>query len=694
MRELFSGTRGQFLVPAKNIRKPSWFTCAIMLLLAVTMTAVIAKGAKEPALFTAQQAAQGKKIYAMRCAGCHGDQLQGGAAGALAGQAFAVAWGNAGNWGNSKLTVDDLDFIIRTTMPKDSPGKLSAEDYTEVLAFILQQNGYKSGPTPLRAGSPLMKKTRLRFGTANVQEMAPPPLRIEGNPSAVPKGGGPTQEELNHAADSTRNWLYQTHDYSGSRYVALDQINDTNAGQLRAVCAFQTGGEGDFQTNPIVYQGTMYITTLNDTIALDATNCRPKWKYTWTPRAGVVWPMNRGVAIKDGYLVRGTSDGYLLALNAATGKLIWAVKAADTSKGETFTMAPLIYQNLIVIGPAGSENGISGWVGAFRLRDGSLVWKFHTVPGATRQGSKSWGNPKGIKLGGGSVWTPFSLDPKTGTLFVAVTNPAPDLPANLRPGNNLYTNSAVALDIHTGKLLWYEQMVPNDSHDYDLTQVSPLFRAEVDGHDAQLMATVGKDGVLRTIDRKSHKVIYSAPVTTIKNSKVPVTDKGVVACPGPLGGVEWNGPALDRQLNMLYVNAVDWCWKFTSTEKVRYIPGRLYLGGTGEPEPESQGWLTAIDASTGAVKWKYRSSRPMVAAVTATKGNVIFTGEVTGDFLALDARSGKVLYTFNTGGAIGGGVVTYEEGGKQYVAVMSGRPSAHWVNKYPGAPTVFLFALP
>ncbi|MEJ2009920.1 MAG: c-type cytochrome, partial [Acidobacteriota bacterium] len=195
------------------------------------MTAVIAQGAQEPALFTAQQAAQGKKIYAVRCAGCHGDQLQGGAAGALAGPAFARAWASGGKWASSKFTVDDLDFVIRTTMPKDAPGKLSAEDYTEVLAFILQQNGYRSGPTPLRAGSPLMKKTRLRFGAANEQAMAPPPLRIEGNPDAVPKGGGPTQEELSHAADSTSNWLYQTHDYSGSRYVALDQINDTNAGQ-------------------------------------------------------------------------------------------------------------------------------------------------------------------------------------------------------------------------------------------------------------------------------------------------------------------------------------------------------------------------------------------------------------------------------------------------------------------------------
>jgi alcohol dehydrogenase (cytochrome c) len=357
-------------------------------------------------------------------------------------------------------------------------------------------------------------------------------------------------------------------------------------------------------------------------------------------------------------------------------------------------MAPLVFEDLVLIGPAGSENAISGWVGAFRLRDGLPVWKFQTVPGATPAGSESWGNPKVIQLGGGSVWTPFSLDTERGELFVAVTNPAPDYPANLRPGDNRYTNSVVVLDVRTGKLLWYKQTVPNDSHDWDLTQVSPLFRANVGGRESRLVATVGKDGILRSLDRDTHEVVYSTAVTTIKNADVPVTTAGVVACPGALGGVEWNGPALQRELNLLYVNAVDWCSKFTSAETVRHIPGRLYMGGKADFAAESQGWLTAIEASTGAVKWKYQSKRPIVAAVTVTKGNVVFTGELTGDFLALDARDGKVLYRFNTGGGIGGGVVTYQEAGKQYVAVMSGRPSRFWVSEISGAPTVFLFALP
>lgn len=648
-------------------------------------------------LFTAQQVIRGKILYGANCAECHGETLQGGSAGALSGQAFADSWkssGMQGNWAEGQLTVDDLDFIIRTTMPKGRPHSLKAEEYTEVLSYILRQNGYATGSTPLRAGSPGMKETPLHFGVAPELAFAPPPLRVEGDPVAVPKGGGPTQEELNRAADSTQDWLYVTHDYSGARYVALDQINTINAGQLRPVCVYQIGGVSNFQTAPIVYRGTMYVTTVRDTVALDAVSCRPKWRYTWTPRTGEVVRNNRGVAIKDGYLVRGTPDGYLLALNSDTGALVWAVRVADSRLGENLTMAPLIFEDLVVIGPAGSENAISGWVGAFRLRDGAPVWKFNTVPGAVPEGSESWRNPDGIKLGGGAVWTPFSLNAERGELYVAVTNPAPDFAAALRPGDNRYTNSVVVLNIRTGKLLWYKQTVPNDSHDWDLTQVSPLFEGKINGHQRRLVTAVGKDGILRTIDRDSREVVYSTPVTTIRNAEVPVTREGVVACPGLLGGVEWNGPALNRELNMLYVNAVDWCTKYTLADQMRHIPGRIYVGGSYEFQAESQGWLTAIDALTGKVKWKYRSKRPLVSAVTTTRGNVVFTGELTGDFLVMDARDGKELYRFNTGGAIGGGVVTYEKAGKQYVAVMSGRPSPFWIDEIAGAPTVILFALP
>jgi alcohol dehydrogenase (cytochrome c) len=268
------------------------------------------------------------------------------------------------------------------------------------------------------------------------------------------------------------------------------------------------------------------------------------------------------------------------------------------------------------------------------------------------------------------------------------------LPAGLRAGDNRYSDSVIALDVQTGQLRWYKQTVPKDSHDWDLTQVSPIFKTVVDGHERSLVATVGKDGILRSVDRNTHDALYATPVTTIKDVDKPVTPEGVSVCPGVLGGVEWNGPAFNPASNLLYVGAVDWCTTFYATDSVRYIPGKLYMGGTVQLAGTSQGWITAIDASSGKIRWRYRSPRPMVAAVTTTSGNVVFSGELTGDFIALNAQSGDVLYRFNTGGPIGGGIITYEIDGKQFVGVMSGRPSGYWADKNPSAPTVFLFALP
>ncbi len=524
---------------------------------------------------------------------------------------------------------------------------------------------------------------------------AGPPDFIAGE-----KGVRPTDESylparlLKEAGGNPRDWLYHTRDYSGKRYVDLAQIDSGNVSAMRVACVYQVGERSNFQTGPIVYDGTMYITTARTTVALDAATCRPRWRHTWEPLLAEVWRNNRGVAVASGRVVRGTSDGYLLALDASDGRLLWARRAADAAIGETFTMAPLIYEDLILIGPAGSENAISGWVGAFRLEDGEPVWRFKTVPGAREPGDPSWGNPKDIVLGGGAVWTPFSLDSEREELYVAVTNPAPDFPAGLRPGQNLYTNSAVALDVRTGALRWYEQLVPADFHDWDLTHVSPLYQASIEGSARNLMATTGKDGLLRVLDRETHEQWFETEVTTRENVDAPLTPQGVRACPGVLGGVEWNGPAYNEKTGMLYVSAVDWCTIFHVAEEVRFIPGKVYLGGYTTMEGAGKGRLTAVDGKDGAIRWRYDSPRPMLSAVTTTAGGLVLTGELTGDFLVFDAASGNELYRFNTGGPIGGGIVSYEVKGKQYVAVMSGRPSPLWANGDAGSPTAFVFAIP
>jgi alcohol dehydrogenase (cytochrome c) len=642
-----------------------------------------------PALFTDAQAASGEALYRQSCASCHGATMTGGTAPALTGPAFEASWGNP------RLTLGDLFFISRTTMPPRSSSAVTADDHAAIFAYILKANGFPSGRSPLTAASERLESAHLRAEGARAPERPAPPEFIPGAAGAAPAASGPDQATLNRAAEST-DWLFHTHDYDGSRYSPLKEIDTTNVARIAPVCMFQVGERDNFQTGPIVYNGTMYVTTMISTIALDAATCRVKWRHRWQTRDDLGFQRNRGIGIKDGRVIRGTPDGYLLALNADTGAQLWARQVAKPAEGETFSMAPVIFEDLVLIGPAGSENNVQGWIGAFRVTDGTQVWRFNTVPKQGEPGFETWKNPKGIPMGGGAVWTSFSLDTQNGDLHAAVTNPAPDLPVHLRQGDNLYTNSIIVLDARTGRLRWHRQLVPNDSHDWDVTHATPMFNATINGAARRLVATAGKDGMLRALDRETHRVLWETPITTRENAETPVITTPLRACPGVLGGAQWNGPAYHRGANMLFVPAVDWCSTFSSYEQVRFIPGKLYMGGRSDLDPpdKAQGWLTAVDASTGAVKWKYRSPRPMVAAVTATAGNLLLTGELTGDFVAFDARSGDPLYRFNTGGPVGGGIVTYAAGGKQYIAVASGSPSNFWVERSPGAPTVVVFALP
>jgi PQQ-dependent dehydrogenase (methanol/ethanol family) len=652
--------------------------------------------------FNATQASQGKIVYARACASCHGVALTGGSAPPLKGREFEASWSHP------QVTLDDLLFIQRTTMPPRASRSVSPEDHEAVFAYILEMNGYEAGTTAAKAGAPgLLTPPRwvaawptIASGLAVDNTPLPgpgpgPPEFVAADAGATPGSGGPDQATLTAAAGST-DWLHYTHDYAGTRFSPLSEIDGTNARRLAPACVFQVGEPDNFQTGPLVHAGTMYLTTWRSTIALDAATCRPKWRHTWEPRGSSMWQRNRGVALKDGRLVRGTPDGYLLAVSAETGALLWARRVARPEAGETFTMAPLLYDDLVLIGPGGSENNVQGWVGAFRLADGAPIWRFNTVPRPGEPGYETWKSPKGTPRGGGAVWTSFSLDVETGDLYVPVTNPAPDLPAHLREGENLYTNSIVCLDVRTGKRRWHRSLVPADSHDWDLSHASPLLDGTVGGKARRLVVTTGKDGILRTLDRESHEVLYQTPVTTIGNADTPVTTTPLRVCPGILGGVEWSDTAFNPATNLLYVPAVDWCATFAAFEETRFIPGKLYMGGTADLDPpeRSQGWVTAIDAATGTVKWKYRSPRPMLASVTTTAGNLLLTGELTGDFLALDARTGHELYRFNTGGPMGGGIVTYAVGGRQYIAATSGSPSNLWVDKYRGSPTVVVFRLP
>lgn len=510
---------------------------------------------------------------------------------------------------------------------------------------------------------------------------------------------GPTQKELNDAAGSQENWLHPNHDYAAWRFVDLKQITPRNVASLRPVCIYQSRERVPAQSSPLVYNGVLYFTTMHYTVALGAADCQVRWEYLWKPKGKEPFRTNRGAAIKDGKVVRGTADGYLIVLTAQTGELLWARRIADPEQGYFLSMPPLVYEDLIVMGTAGSEWGMKGWVGAFRLENGQPVWKFNTVPDPGAPGSETWGpDPEVMQHGGGSVWTPFSFDLEKSWVYVPVGNPGPDFYDDARPGANLYTSSLLALDARSGKLQWYFQTVPHDVHDWDLPQVSPVFRATVKDKTRDVIAASGKDGLLRLIDRDTHELLYSVPFTTRENTDVPLGD-AVRVCPGVLGGAEWNGPAYNPVSNTLFEPATDWCNVIKKDKEAPRFDQGLYLGGQPQLDPweKARGRLTAFDASTGHVRWQYASSKPMLAGVTTTSAGLIFTGEFTGDVLILDAATGKILYRFNTGGPVAGGVITFELGGKQYLASVSGFASDFFALNgadQGGTPTLMLFSLP
>ena len=613
--------------------------------------------------YTEDQFERGEVLYQQECALCHGLELDDGAAPALVGSTFRKTWSMLG------ANIAELYNRITTTMPPRQDNLLREDQNLDILSYLLGQNNVLRGTEALRSDYDYLSAIPIGREDESLDISV---SFIEGLYGAEPTGTGPGMHELLNAGNNSDDWLHHNKSYKGIRYSALNEINISNVDELVQVCAYQMNSRAPLQTGPIVYQGVMYVTDATHTAAINAATCQKIWTHDWVPKDRMVWGNNRGVAIKDGYVVRGTPDGYLFALDSTNGNLLWARQVADPWLGETFTMPPTIFEDMILIGPAGSENAISGWLGAFSLTDGDLIWKFMTVPDAAAGGGESWGNPEDIKLGGGAVWTPLSFDLELGEVYVAVTNPAPDLPAYLRPGDNLYTNCIVALDILTGELKWYKSIVPNDDHDWDLTQVTPVLKAGVDGVSRDMVATVGKDGVLRTLDKRTHQPLYETPITTILNADIPVTREGVVACPGVTGGVLWSSPAYHPGEKILLTSSIDYCSRFRATSNVRFIPGQLYMGGDARHEGDMSGWITAVDVETGETRWKHQTEFPNVAAVTTTAGGLAISGTLAGDLLFFDVASGAVLNTIATGAQIGGGNISYSVEGKQYIAVGSG----------------------
>jgi alcohol dehydrogenase (cytochrome c) len=486
-------------------------------------------------------------------------------------------------------------------------------------------------------------------------------------------------------------WPTYNNGYDGQRFSPAKSITPENVATLKRACETHLGDPGAFHSGIVVIGRTLYVTTSHTTVALDAADCTIRWRHVYKPEQDEVYGANRGVAYLDGRIFRGTGDGRVLALDAKTGKQVWLVKAGDPAEGLFFSSAPIAWKGLVFIGAAGSDWGARGYVVGLDAGTGREKWRFYTVPMGNEAGADSWKKPETALHGGGGMWSTYSLDAASGELFVPVGNPSPDYSPSWRPGDNLYTDSVVVLDALSGKLKWYHQFKANDGVDYDMGAAPALYDG---GSGAKRLAAGSKDGNLYGLDRATHEVLFKTPVTTLENVGAIPTPEGVKVCPGPLGGVEWNGPAVDPRSRAIYVGSVDFCFVLKSASGTpAYRKGDLYFGTAQEPLGDAsaaRGWIHAIDGDNGQVLWKYHAGAPVVAGVTPTAGGVVFSGDMNGNLLALDAKTGAELYRHDTGGAVAGGVVTYEVAGRQYVATTSGNVSRGTFTATTGTPKLVI----
>jgi alcohol dehydrogenase (cytochrome c) len=488
-----------------------------------------------------------------------------------------------------------------------------------------------------------------------------------------------------HANSSTDDWLLHGRTYDNQRFSPLTHINKGNLDKLKVVATLHTGVKNSFEATPIVVDGIMYlVTATNHVQAYDATTGKQLW--AWQPASldfteACCGPQARGVAVAYGKVYTALFDGHLVALDARTGKLVWqtdpAITHPEPKQYYTYTLAPQVYEGMVIVGTAGAEYETRGMVEAYDAQSGAKIWEFRTTAAPGEPGGDTWGGDA-WKFGGGSVWNTPAVDPKTGLLILSTGNPNPDYQGTTRPGDNSYTNSILALHAKTGKLAWWYQEVPHDMWDYDASAPVMLFDAkDASGKTVPAAGQAGKVGNVFIVNRLTGKLLRkSAPfVYQSANIFTPPTAQGVTISPGVNGGSLWQPPAYSPRTQDFYVLGANIPMTFTTIEFKDSKPGGPWVGRhTGgvmkraETLPQS-GTLTAIDVNTGRVNWQYTAQQPMYGGVLATAADIVFAGEQNGDFIALDARDGRKLWSHKFELGICSPPMTYRVKGVQYIAL-------------------------
>ncbi len=513
-----------------------------------------------------------------------------------------------------------------------------------------------------------------------------------------------SQAMLNNAAKDSKNFLATNGNYGQTRFHPADQITAKNVSGLHVAWIFQTDVRESTETSPIVVNGVMYVTTSFDHVyALNAKTGEQIWHYKHDMGPITVYccgPNNRGAAVYNDKVYLATLDAKLVALDAKTGKPVWSQQIADPSLGYSETMAPTAVDGKILIGTNGGEYGIRGFVKAFDANDGKLLWTFDTIPensvgvwatkdatgrdmhrdiAAEKDALAKNGDP--YKTLGGGVWQNPSVDLATKRIYFVVGNPSPDLDGAPRPGDNLYTDSLVSVDLDTGKLACYFQYIAHDLWDLDAT--SPTVLVDVKDKSGKTVPGVlhaGKTGYVYVHDRKDCSLIrFSEPMVsqkdrwTLPTPTKPLDSNSARMFPGANGGVEWSPIATDPGLGMAYAINLEQEMTYT-VDSTPYPQGKLWLGGafTNVPGGVQAGNVTAVDYNTGKIKWQVKTPQPMIGGILATAGGVVFAGESNGWFKAYDAKSGKVLWKFQAGAGVNAPPSSYMIGDKQYIAVAAG----------------------
>jgi PQQ-dependent dehydrogenase (methanol/ethanol family) len=508
--------------------------------------------------------------------------------------------------------------------------------------------------------------------------------------------GGLSFAQISNAQSEPGNWLTYWGNYQGDHFSELNQITPANVKQLQAQWTVQMPPGPLLEATPLVVNGVMYTTYTTDrssgVYAIDARTGLDIWKYD-RPQKQVnpfqINPFNRGVAVLGNRVFFGTLDAQLVALNAQTGRLLWETSVANTMKGYSITEAPLTVKNEVIVGVSGGEFGIRGFVDAYDAATGKRLWRFYTIPGPGQFGNDTWSGDS-WERGSGAAWLTGSYDPKLNLLYWTVGNPGPNLNGAVRKGDNLFTCSVVALDADTGKLKWYYQFTPHDTHDWDANEDVVLTDATIDGVKRKLLLQADRNGLFYVLDRTNGKFIFAKPYVKqtwnagfqpdgrpILRPNWEATPQGNLVSPVGIGGTDWQNPSYDPDNHMLYVVGLTGA-QFYRSGPAKYIPGREYMGsgGFGGPPghfvpPHSD--LIAIDVKTGTVGWKYPlSSRSDTAGALATRGGLVFLCTGDGDLIAIDAKSGKPLWHFQTGSRIASSAMSYAVNGRQYVAVSAG----------------------